>query len=97
MQKLRKSLALCPKSERVAAIKNGLEIARLKKELALLTGTRARSSGTDLEQATMTSTKTPVSTLMDRQQRHDTAMREVEMYALKNPKAPPPKKDAEKK
>lgn len=54
---------------------------------------RARSSGTDLEQATMTSTKTPVSTLMDRQRRHDIAMREVESYLLKNPKAPPPKKE----
>jgi hypothetical protein len=45
----------------------------------------------------MTSTKTPVSTLMDRQQRHALGMRKAEAYALKNPKAPPPKKEAEKK
>jgi hypothetical protein len=48
-------------------------------------------------QTTMTSTKTPVSTLMDRQQRHDFAMNEAEEYVRKNPKAPPPKKETEKK
>jgi hypothetical protein len=47
----------------------------------------------DLEPDTMTTTKTPVSTLMDRQRRHDFAMKEAEMYLLKNPKAPPPKKE----